>query len=50
VDGIDLSFISAAIVGAILYYVLVKLFPEQGVAPVTPSHEEVIPSTVGVAK
>ncbi len=51
VDGIDLSFISAAIVGAVLYYVLVKLFPEQGVAPVTPSHEEILPSSVeAVAK
>ena len=50
VDGIDLSFISAAVVSSVLYYALVKIFPEQGVAPATPSHEEVIPSSVGVAK
>ena len=29
---------------------LVKAFPEQDVAPITPSHEEVIPSSVGGAK
>jgi purine-cytosine permease-like protein len=51
VSGIDLSFTSAAVVGAVLYYVLVKIFPEHGVAPATPSHEEVqMPSGVGVAK
>jgi purine-cytosine permease-like protein len=41
VDGIDLSFISAAIVGGVLYYVLVKIFPEHGVAPATPQPEDV---------
>jgi purine-cytosine permease-like protein len=34
VNGIDLSFISAAAVGGLLYYALVKLFPERGVVPV----------------
>jgi purine-cytosine permease-like protein len=34
VSGIDLSFISAAVVGGVLYYVLVKVFPERiGVPP-----------------
>jgi purine-cytosine permease-like protein len=51
VSGIDLSFISAAVVGGVLYYALVKIFPEQGVAPATPSHEEVaMPPGIGVAK
>jgi purine-cytosine permease-like protein len=31
VNGIDLSFISAAVVGGVLYYALVKSFPERGV-------------------
>jgi cytosine/uracil/thiamine/allantoin permease len=34
VSGIDLSFISAAVVGGVLYYALVKIFPERGVMPV----------------
>jgi purine-cytosine permease-like protein len=51
VSGIDLSFTSAAVVGGVLYYVLVKIFPEHGVAPATPSHEEIsMPPGVGVAK
>jgi purine-cytosine permease-like protein len=51
VDGVDLSFISAAIIGGVLYFVLVKIFPEQGVAPAAPSHEEVtMPSGVGIVK
>jgi purine-cytosine permease-like protein len=33
VSGIDLSFISAAVVAGALYYVLVKIFPERGVIP-----------------
>jgi purine-cytosine permease-like protein len=33
VSGIDLSFTSAAVVGGVLYYVLVKIFPEPGVTP-----------------
>ena len=41
VDGIDLSFISAAIIGGVLYFVLVKIFPEHGVAPITPSHARI---------
>jgi purine-cytosine permease-like protein len=40
VSGIDLSFTSAAVVGGVLYYALVKIFPERGVMPVA-SHEEV---------
>ena len=31
VSGIDLSFISAALVGGVLYFALVKIFPERGV-------------------
>jgi purine-cytosine permease-like protein len=51
VSGIDLSFISAAVVGGVLYFVLVKAFPEQGVAPAEASSEEVaMPPTIGVAK
>jgi purine-cytosine permease-like protein len=34
VSGIDLSFMSAAAVGGVLYYALVKVFPERGVMPV----------------
>jgi purine-cytosine permease-like protein len=33
VSGIDLSFVSAAVVGGVLYYLLVKLFPERDVVP-----------------
>jgi purine-cytosine permease-like protein len=51
VSGIDLSFVSAAVIGGVLYYALAKIFPEHGVAPATPSHEEVaMPTGVGVAK
>jgi purine-cytosine permease-like protein len=51
VSGIDLSFISAAVVGGVLYYALVKIFPEHGVAPATPQQEEIaVPTGVGVAK
>jgi purine-cytosine permease-like protein len=39
VSGIDLSFTSAAVVGGVLYYALVKIFPERGVTPVS-SHDE----------
>jgi cytosine/uracil/thiamine/allantoin permease len=31
VSGIDLSFTSAAAVGGVLYFALVKIFPERGV-------------------
>ncbi|HMJ36310.1 MAG TPA: cytosine permease [Baekduia sp.] len=34
VSGIDLSFTSAAVVGGVLYYALVKIFPERGVMPI----------------
>jgi purine-cytosine permease-like protein len=34
VSGIDLSFTSAAVVGGVLYYALVRAFPERGVIPV----------------
>jgi purine-cytosine permease-like protein len=33
VSGIDLSFTSAAAVSGVLYYALVKIFPERGVTP-----------------
>jgi purine-cytosine permease-like protein len=36
VSGVDLSFISAAVVAGVLYYALVKIFPERGVTPVAP--------------
>jgi purine-cytosine permease-like protein len=51
VSGIDLSFTSAAVVGGVLYYALVKLFPEQGVVPAEGSPEDVVlPTNVGVLK
>jgi purine-cytosine permease-like protein len=33
VSGIDLSFASAAVVGGVVYYALVKIFPERGLTP-----------------
>jgi purine-cytosine permease-like protein len=42
VSGIDLSFTSAAVVGGVLYYALVKIFPERGVMPIG-SQDEVPP-------
>jgi hypothetical protein len=39
VSGIDLSFTSAAVVGGVLYYALVKIFPERAVMPVAPQGE-----------
>ncbi len=33
VNGIDLSFTSAGIVGGVLYYVLLRVFPEKGLGP-----------------
>jgi purine-cytosine permease-like protein len=33
VDGIDFSFASAALVGGLVYYVLLKAWPEKGVLP-----------------
>jgi purine-cytosine permease-like protein len=50
VSGIDLSFTSAAVVGGVLYYALVKIFPEHGVTPETAVQEEElsVPSQVGV--
>ncbi len=51
VDGIDLSFTSAAVVGGVLYYVLVKVFPEHAVVPAAESQDEVaLPPGVGVLK
>jgi cytosine/uracil/thiamine/allantoin permease len=32
VSGIDLSFASAAVVSGVVYYALVKIFPERGVS------------------
>jgi purine-cytosine permease-like protein len=46
VRGIDLSFISAAVVGGALYYALVKIFPERGVTPVASQDELTIRSSV----
>jgi len=51
VSGIDLSFTSAAVVGGVLYFVLVKLFPEHGVAPATAGPEDIaITSHIGIAE
>jgi purine-cytosine permease-like protein len=33
VNGIDLSFTSAGIIGGLLYYVLLRVFPEKGLGP-----------------
>ena len=33
VSGIDLSFVSAAVVGGVLYFAFVKIFPERGADP-----------------
>jgi purine-cytosine permease-like protein len=50
VSGIDLSFTSAAVVGGVLYYALVKIFPERGVMPVASQHEVAISPSVGVVE
>ncbi len=52
VSGIDLSFTSAAVVGALLYYVLVKIWPEEGVmlTEEAAAEEVPVPTGVGVAK
>jgi purine-cytosine permease-like protein len=43
VSGIDLSFSSAAVVGGVLYYALVRIFPERGVVPLAPQDEVTVP-------
>ncbi len=55
-SGVDLSFVSAAVVGGVLYYALVKIFPEDPLVVTGGSSEEVerpvdasVPSGVGVA-
>jgi purine-cytosine permease-like protein len=48
VNGIDLSFPSAAMVGGVLYYALVKAFPERGVMPVASQDEAKMPPSLGV--
>jgi hypothetical protein len=50
VSGIDLSFTSAAVVGGVLYYALVKIFPEPGVMSVASRDEVAIPPSVGVVE
>jgi purine-cytosine permease-like protein len=51
VDGIDLSFVSAAVIGGVLYYALAKIFPEHGVAPAAPTQQEIAaPPGVGVVE
>jgi purine-cytosine permease-like protein len=50
VSGIDLSFTSAAVVGGVLYYALVRIFPERGVMPVAPHDEAAISPSVGVVE
>jgi purine-cytosine permease-like protein len=50
VSGIDLSFVSAAVVGGVLYFALVKLFPERGAQPGgVPPEEVALPTGVGMA-
>jgi purine-cytosine permease-like protein len=39
VDGIDLSFTSAGVVGGVLYYVLLRIFPEEDSTPAPKSAE-----------
>jgi hypothetical protein len=48
VSGIDLSFTSAVVVGGVLYYALVKAFPERGVRPVGPEDEVTIRPRLGM--
>jgi purine-cytosine permease-like protein len=48
VSAIDLSFTSAAVVGGALYYLFVKIFPEQGVMPVASQGAAAVPPSVGV--
>jgi purine-cytosine permease-like protein len=50
VSGIDLSFTSAAVVGGVLYYALVKFFPEHGVmiAAPPPQDEVTVPPSVAL--
>jgi purine-cytosine permease-like protein len=52
VSGIDLSFVSAAVVGAVLYYAFAKIWPEEGVmlSEAAASEEVQMPTGVGVAK
>ncbi|MDX6701384.1 MAG: hypothetical protein QOF26_1610 [Baekduia sp.] len=48
VSGVDLSFTSAAVVGGVLYYTLVKIFPERGVMAVASDEELTIRPSVGI--
>jgi purine-cytosine permease-like protein len=50
VSGIDLSFTSAAVVGGVLYYALVKIFPERRVMPVASQDEGALPRGVSVVE
>jgi purine-cytosine permease-like protein len=45
VNGIDLSWSSAAVISAIVYYALLKLFPEHGIRP---AGGEIVPATSAV--
>jgi cytosine/uracil/thiamine/allantoin permease len=45
VSGIDLSFTSAAVVAGVLYYALVKIFPERGVMPVASQADAATPGS-----
>jgi hypothetical protein len=47
VSGIDLSFTSAAVVGGVLYYALVRIFPERGVMPAASQDAVGVPPGVG---
>jgi hypothetical protein len=50
VSGIDLSFTSAAVVGGVLYYALVRIFPEHGVVPAASQDEAAMPRGVGAVE
>jgi cytosine/uracil/thiamine/allantoin permease len=45
VKGIDLSYGSAFAIAAVLYFVLVKIFPERGVVPSEEAERGEIPPT-----
>jgi purine-cytosine permease-like protein len=50
VNGIDLSFTSAAVVSGALYYALVKIFPERAAMPAASQDDGAISPSVGVVE
>ena len=47
VNGVDISFVVAGIVGAVLYFIAIKVWPEHGV---TPGVGEPSPDVIGMAE